>query len=158
MTSYIDNTLSADERILLDTKISLRPHIVRFVVGAFFLLGAITTFMMPSSATPMGYAIAMALIALLFIAPPILRYFTSELALTNKRVVSRFGIISISTLEIRLDKIESVSVNQSILGRILGYGSVVVRGTGGSRDTLPNVPNPVNFRARFAQALEGYAS
>jgi len=88
----------------------------------------------------------------------ILRYLTSELALTNRRVVAKYGFVTLRTQEIRLEKIESVSVHQDISGRLLNYGSVIITGTGGSHDTMPDIPDPVVFRTRFAEALDGLAS
>jgi uncharacterized membrane protein YdbT with pleckstrin-like domain len=149
VAGYIETTLSKGEIVLLQTKISLLPYILRFIAGAFFVVAAIG-----ATAASEGAVLILAGIAALLIAPPLLRYFTNELALTNKRVVARFGILSLSTLEIRLEKIESVSVQQNLFGRMLGYGSVIVRGTGGSQDPMPNIPNPVDFRTRFASALE----
>lgn len=64
---------------------------------------------------------------------------TSEFAVTNKRVVMKFGFIRRSSLEVLLTKIEGVSVDQGILGRILDYGTIVVGGTGGSRTPFPKI-------------------
>jgi uncharacterized membrane protein YdbT with pleckstrin-like domain len=151
MAGYVEGTLTSGERILLDTRISLRPYIFRFLLGSIFLIAGLISMAIPGTSS--ASIVFPILIAALLILPPVLRYLTNELALTNKRVVARFGIFSISTLEMRLEKIESVSVNQSLFGRIFGYGSIVVRGTGGSHDVLPNIPNPINFRTRFASAL-----
>ncbi len=149
MAGYLETTLSNGELILLETKISLFPYLLRFVFGGLLLIVALIA--LPNS---VGAFVLLITIAAILIGQPLLCYLTNELALTNKRVVARFGIVSLSTLEIRLEKIESVSVQQSLFGRLFGYGSVIVRGTGGSQDPMPNIPDPVKFRTRFASALE----
>jgi len=151
MASYLETTLSNGESILLETKISLFPYLIRFIFGGLMLVAALAALGLPNSGPAF---VVLAVLAVALIGTPLLRYLTNELALTNKRVVARFGIISLSTLEIRLDKIESVSVQQTLFGRLFGYGSVIVRGTGGSQDPMPNIPDPVQFRTKFASALE----
>jgi uncharacterized membrane protein YdbT with pleckstrin-like domain len=86
----------------------------------------------------------------LFIAPLIDKY-TDEFAITNKRVIIKTGLISRRTLEMNLSKIESVNVNQSILGRILGYGTITVIGTGGTRESFPKIQKPLEFRKKFQE-------
>jgi len=82
---------------------------------------------------------------------PFIRRATSEFAITNKRIVIKVGLISRRTLEMNLSKIESVNVDQSILGRLLGYGSIVVIGTGGTREIFDQIAEPLVFRRKFQE-------
>ncbi|MCS6935606.1 MAG: PH domain-containing protein [Chitinophagales bacterium] len=86
----------------------------------------------------------------LFILPAIDRW-SDEFVITNKRVVCKTGIISRKTLEMNLNKIESVNVDQSIAGRLLGYGSITIIGTGGTRETFQNIARAVEFRKKFQE-------
>lgn len=86
----------------------------------------------------------------LFIVP-LIEMSTSEFAITNKRVIIKVGLISRRTLEMNLNKIESVNVNQGILGRLLGYGTIVVIGTGGTRERFANIADPLTFRKKFQE-------
>ena len=86
----------------------------------------------------------------LFIAPLIDRW-TSEFAITNKRIIIKVGLISRHTVEMNLTKIESVDIDQSIMGRILGYGTITVIGTGGTREAFLNIAHPMEFRRQFQQ-------
>jgi len=86
----------------------------------------------------------------LFIAP-LVKFFTSEFAITSKRVIIKVGFISRKTLEMNLSKIESVNVNQSVLGRMLGYGTIVIVGSGGSREPFFYLDNPLEFRRQFQE-------
>ena len=71
---------------------------------------------------------------------------TSEFAVTNKRVIIKVGLIRRHTLELLLAKVESIGVDQGIMGRILGYGSIVVIGTGGTKEPFKNITQPLEFR------------
>jgi len=71
---------------------------------------------------------------------------TTELAITNRRVIAKVGLISRKTWEINATKVEGVEVDQSIFGRIFGYGTVSVKGTGGGIAPLRNIDDPVEFR------------
>jgi len=86
----------------------------------------------------------------LFSAPLIDKY-TDEFAITNKRVIIKVGLIRRKTLEMNLSKIESVNVYQTILGRILGYGTIQVIGTGGTRETFAMITKPLQFRKKFQE-------
>jgi uncharacterized membrane protein YdbT with pleckstrin-like domain len=85
---------------------------------------------------------------------PMIDYWTSEFAVTNKRVIMKMGWISRRVLELNLHKIESVNVDQSLLGRLLGYGTITVIGTGGTRETFDRIAHPLVFRKAF-QEQEG---
>jgi uncharacterized membrane protein YdbT with pleckstrin-like domain len=89
----------------------------------------------------------------LWIAPLIDR-FSSEFAITSKRIIIKVGLISRRTLEMNLAKVESVNVDQSILGRILGYGTITVIGTGGTRESFYRISSPLDFRKAFQQVQQ----
>jgi len=82
---------------------------------------------------------------------------TNEYAVTSRRVIIKAGCISRDTLELNLSKLESVSVSQGIVGRILGYGRLIVRGTGGTAGTYKYVANPLAFKRAVNEASESPA-
>jgi len=83
----------------------------------------------------------------------LLDYLTDEMAMTNKRIIVKKGLISRDTLELNISKIESVAVKQGIIGRILGYGTVIISGTGGVRNTLPCISKPMELQSRFNNSI-----
>lgn len=85
---------------------------------------------------------------------PLIEYWTSEFAVTNKRLIMKMGWMSRRILELNLHKIESVNVDQPLLGRLLGYGTITVIGTGGTRETFERIAHPLAFRKAF-QEQEG---
>ena len=82
-----------------------------------------------------------------------LKWRSAEFAVTNKRVILKTGFIQSKTAEMFLNKIESVGVDQSIVGRVLGYGTVVIRGTGGSLEPFHHVSNPLRFRKEIQEQI-----
>lgn len=86
----------------------------------------------------------------LFIAPALSRW-SDEFVITNKRIICKTGLFSHKTLEMNLNKIESVNVDQSIFGRMFGYGTITIIGTGGTRESFPNIGNAVEFRKKFQE-------
>jgi uncharacterized membrane protein YdbT with pleckstrin-like domain len=89
----------------------------------------------------------------LFILPLVARA-TSEFAVTNRRVIIKIGLVSRKTVELKLDKLESIGVEQTIPGRILGYGTIVVRGTGGTNEPFRGIARPLDFRRAVNEATE----
>ena len=71
---------------------------------------------------------------------------TTETDVTNMRVVHKTGFIKRRTFEMALDKVESVDVDQSIMGRILNYGNVTIKGVGEGKETISTIASPLAFR------------
>lgn len=83
-----------------------------------------------------------------------LEYVFTEFAITNKRVVYKTGWIRRKTIEIRLQRIESIGVAQGFWGRILNYGALEVSGIGGSKDVFINYPDPFGLRTFLQEQVE----
>lgn len=77
-----------------------------------------------------------------------------EMALTNRRVVIKTGVVGRNTTEMPLNKVESIQVNESALGRILGYGTILIIGTGGTSEPFEQIQNPLEFRRQVQQQIE----
>ncbi|MFN8285857.1 MAG: PH domain-containing protein [Chitinophagales bacterium] len=86
----------------------------------------------------------------LFIVPALQRW-SDEFVVTNKRIICKTGLFARKTLEMNLNKIETVNVDQSIMGRLLGYGTITIIGTGGTRESFPDIAQPTEFRKRFQE-------
>jgi uncharacterized membrane protein YdbT with pleckstrin-like domain len=74
------------------------------------------------------------------------RRWTTEIAVTDRRIIFKRGFVRRYTIEMHLDKVESVDVDQSILGRIFNYGDIIIRGVGVGIEPLHNIDSPVEFR------------
>jgi uncharacterized membrane protein YdbT with pleckstrin-like domain len=77
-----------------------------------------------------------------------------EMAVTNRRVIVKTGMMSRKTFELLLSKVESIGVDEGVLGRMLGYGLVIVRGTGGTPEPFNRVAHPLEFRRQVQMQIE----
>lgn len=84
---------------------------------------------------------------------PWISRFSSEFAITNKRIIIKTGLVYRRTVELNIQQVESVQVNQSILGRILNYGTVTIIGSGGTREVFASIENPLEFRRAYQHQL-----
>ncbi len=79
---------------------------------------------------------------------------STELAVTNKRVITKFGFIQRDTVELNIQKVESVQVQQGILARMLDFGTIVVAGGGTPQAPVPGIHDPMGFRRAFLEAQD----
>jgi uncharacterized membrane protein YdbT with pleckstrin-like domain len=79
---------------------------------------------------------------------------STELAVTNKRVITKFGFIQRDTVELNIQKVESVQVQQGIMGRMLDFGTIVIAGGGNPQAPVPGISDPMGFRRAFLEAQE----
>ena len=135
--TYITDTLAKDETLLATGSISKWSL---FHVYFAALLFAISVVLLPLAGLLLIYAW--------------LKIRSTEMGVTSKRVIRKSGVIMRDTSEIRLSKVESVSVNQGILGRMFGYGTVTIVGTGGNGAAMKGVKEPLAFRARVDEAAD----
>jgi uncharacterized membrane protein YdbT with pleckstrin-like domain len=91
-----------------------------------------------------GYALAF--VAVILLIQQWFQWWITEIAVTNRRVIYKKGFVRRQTNEMNMDKVESVKINQSILGRILDYGDVTILGTGEGFETLRTIANPIELR------------
>jgi uncharacterized membrane protein YdbT with pleckstrin-like domain len=149
MGRYIDEILQPGERVLYSTNehwMFFLPAIAAWIVAVAFLV----LWRLVTADALMLVCLALAavagLAALYWTATAWFHRWTTETDVTNMRVVHKTGFIKRRTFEMSLDKVESVDVNQSILGRILNYGDVTVRGVGEGAETIDTIASPLEFR------------
>jgi uncharacterized membrane protein YdbT with pleckstrin-like domain len=149
MSRYIDQILQPGERLLYSTTL----HAVVYLPALLAWLVAAGCFVMNRRAESDGalmvwlvLAAAAALVAAGLTLRAWFRRWTTETDVTSLRVVHKTGFIQRRTFEMNLDKVESVDVDQSIAGRLLGYGDVTLRGVGEGRETIRMIAAPLQFR------------
>lgn len=135
MSSYVEGALVKDERVVHIGHISLWSlwHLVAFGIVLLPALG----------------------LGLVFLAVAYVRYKSTELAVTTKRVIVKHGFIRRQTVEINLNKVESIQVDQGVLGRVFNFGTLVVAGTGTSHAPISGISEPMAFRKAFIEAQDG---
>ena len=145
--SYIEKNLMSGESVIYSAKL----HWVVFLWPAIWLVIALIMFSSGGDAAAAGGGAIV--IAILTGIASFINYSTSEFGITNKRVLAKVGFIRRNSLEVLLTKVEGIQVNQGILGRMLGYGSVVVSGTGGSKDPFHKISAPLEFRRKAQEQI-----
>ncbi|HBA34867.1 MAG TPA: hypothetical protein DCZ12_12105 [Gammaproteobacteria bacterium] len=133
MAGYVDSTLMSGEKVQYRGKVSLWSLFHLFFLG-FVLI--------PVFIGPLFWIIAA------------VRYLTTELAITDRRVISKFGLIRRDTVELNISRVESMQVDQSILGRLFGFGTIVISGAGNPQAPIPGISKPLMFRRAFFAAQE----
>ena len=153
MKSYVSQTLMPNETVLYHAKIHWAVYISSVCCFAISTLSAMTWLITRDDMY--GAIMSISLIATFaaWLAAFIERN-TTEMAITNRRVVAKFGLIRRQTYEPQLAQTEGACLEQDILGRVLGYGKVKVSGKGGMVAPIPFVENPVMFRNELAKAIE----
>ncbi len=149
MGRYIDDILQPGEKVLYSTNahwIFYLPAIGAWIVAIGLLVVAGMVPAGPSVLVCLSLATISAIVALYWTVQSWFHRWTTETDVTNLRVVHKNGFIKRRTFEMSLDKVESVDVNQSILGRLLNYGDVTVRGVGEGAETIKTIAAPLDFR------------
>ncbi len=146
---YVTNNLMSHENVLHIGSI----HWFIFVRGAsLFAIGLATSFFaMPDYAPLATFFYAAGLVSSL---KAFLFKISTEEAVTSKRVIAKTGFIKRNTIELNHQRVESLSVHQSIAGRIFGFGHISVNGTGGGRTPIPNISNPLEFRRKAMETID----
>jgi uncharacterized membrane protein YdbT with pleckstrin-like domain len=149
MGRYIDDILQPGEKVLYSTNthwIFFLPAIAGWVVVIALLVLSGMVPAGPSVLVCLSLAAIVAIFALYKTVTAWFHRWTTETDVTNLRVVHKTGFIKRQTFEMSLDKVESVDVNQSILGRILNYGDVSIFGVGEGNKTIDTIASPLEFR------------
>jgi uncharacterized membrane protein YdbT with pleckstrin-like domain len=149
MGRYIDDILQPGEKVLYSTNahwIFYGPAIMAWIVALVLFVSSRETSIEGLILVYLSAAAVVAIGAIYWTVKAWFHRWTTETDVTNMRVVHKTGFIKRRTFEMSLDKVESVDVNQSILGRVLNYGNVTVRGVGEGVETIDTIAAPLEFR------------
>ncbi len=129
--SYIDDSLIAGERIVHRARVSWWSQFGLLLLGVVLLVVVVGVF---------------------FLIAAWINVRSTEIAITNLRLIAKFGFVKRDTVEINLEKIEALKVEQGVLGRMLNYGTVFISGAGTSVAPIRNIADPLVFRRKFMEA------
>jgi uncharacterized membrane protein YdbT with pleckstrin-like domain len=167
--SYITKNLVPGETLLFETRhhwiVLLGPLLVSLLLGlpgAALVAGALasksgtrvpafSSGMNPEAMGVLGGVLVVA--ALIVFGYGLAKRNATEMAVTNRRVLIKTGMASRRTLDLMLSKVESIGVEETFLGRMLGCGSVIVRGTGGTPESFVNIARPQQFRRSVQEQI-----
>jgi uncharacterized membrane protein YdbT with pleckstrin-like domain len=150
---YVRRVLQPGETIIYATRLHeiIFWRAISLIIIAI-ILAAAAWYAADKQNLSLALGIAAAIFALLALSSALrafIRRATTELALTNHRVIYKTGLLARHTLEMNRTKVESVTVDQSIFGRMFGYGTVTVRGVGSAFEPIRNIGEPLAFRSHL---------
>ncbi len=161
--SYIESNLVPGETVIYQTRlhwIVMLGHAflgcLLFGSGAFLLYYGTTQTGLDTTTLHImeGGGVALLVFGVVAILIGMVRRNATEMAVTNRRVVIKTGLASRKTIEMLLNKVESIEVSETAFGRMLGYGTIVVIGTGGTPEPFHKMANPLEFRSQVQQQIE----
>lgn len=130
MSSYVESSLVQDETVLHEASLSKWAYFLPIFLGILL--------------TPV-------LLGILILIWVWIKFASTELAVTDRRVIAKFGFISRKTFELNVDRVEGIQVDQSIMGRLFGYGTLRIAGAGNA-DPIPNISDPMGFKKAVNEA------
>ncbi len=158
--SYVSQTLAENEDVVLRAHFNWTFHIGPTL---WFLLGLAPVIALAAGQNikdisfeelKIGYWMSLftLLIGSILLLNHLIYLWTTEIVVTSFRFVYKTGLIARSTKEVSLNKLEEIQMEQSVLGRLFGYGKIILRGTGVGVIELPNLDNPVELRREIESA------
>jgi membrane protein YdbS with pleckstrin-like domain len=154
--TYVSRVLQPGEAVVYETRV----HPVIYWRAVLFLIIAIILavaawYRLDDQNIALALGAAAALVGILTLWSALrafIRRTSTELAITDQRVIYKTGLLGRHTLEMNCSKVESVTVDQSLLGRIFGHGSVTVRGIGSAFEPIHNISDPLTFRSYLTRS------
>ncbi len=148
--SYVRSHLQEGETVVYETTV----HWIVYWRAILWLVLAVVAGGLAFSLDTRSYAsalviaaIALAAVAAVQWCRALVRRATTELAITDRRIIVKLGLIRRTTSEMNRSKVESVLVEQSVLGRLLDFGTILIKGTGGGLEPLIGIDHPIKFRS-----------
>jgi uncharacterized membrane protein YdbT with pleckstrin-like domain len=150
--NFVDKHLIAGETVAYRTRLHWKSYVVPVLISLFFLL-PLTVIALRSEIRIL--AVAPIFVAFLLLVVARVRRRSAEFAVTNRRIIIKVGVLTTRSIELMLPKVEAITVNQSLAGRIFGYGDIIVTGSGGTRESFAGIQSPLDFRQAVQAAAAG---
>jgi uncharacterized membrane protein YdbT with pleckstrin-like domain len=150
MPGYVDRVLQPGETVRYSGTLHWVIFLPGFALLAFAIVGLIALAITPGTGHGSRLFFIIVAVAFLFgvlhLVAAWIKRATTEIAVTNHRIIYKVGLFSIRSIEMNMDKVESVDVTQDIIGRMLDYGTVTIRGTGAGLEPLITIASPLALR------------
>jgi hypothetical protein len=160
---YIEASLIPGETVVYQTRLHWIVMLRHILLGALLLAvsGALLGYLLKQPRLgntgqhlAEGGATALLVCGIVAILVGVARRSATEMAVTSRRVVVKQGLVNRKTIEMLLNKIETIEVSEPMFGRMLGYGSITMIGTGGTSEPFHRIAHPLQFRSEVQQQLE----
>jgi len=149
--AYVEKVLQPEETVIYKTTVHWFVYLQATLWAILALIAFIVSFRFDvTGALVMSWiAVACLACAILLAVLAWVRRITTELAITSRRIIFKAGLLKRTTFEMNRSSVESVGVEQTVMGRLLGYGRVDLKGTGASAQQLPLIHDPLRFRSHI---------
>jgi uncharacterized membrane protein YdbT with pleckstrin-like domain len=161
--SYVEKHLIQGETIQYQTKLHWIVMLGHTLIAAVLALIGVALLVAPWNSLSGGAAsvapisrwagVGFLVIAAIFFGVGLVRRNATEMGITNKRVIVKTGLANRRTIELLLSRIESVVIEEPAMGRMLGYGTVIIRGTGGTPEVFEKIAHPLEFREKVQSQI-----
>ncbi len=163
--SYVGGIIDPDEHIVhiatLHWIIFMPGLILAFAGGGFsFYSYTAASILITGPLAPLvgkigaGIALGFTLVGFALLVGAFVRQASTELVITDHRIIAKYGFISRATYEIMVNRISGVNFDQTVVGRIFGYGTILVHGSGGDVSPFDGVSDPQRFQAALMDVLQ----
>ncbi|HWX39330.1 MAG TPA: PH domain-containing protein [Candidatus Sulfotelmatobacter sp.] len=162
--SYVEKHLMEGEQVAYTTRLHWIVLVGPLVLCALFAVPGVALLVASANRSSDPHASAQSMliagaallvIALVILIRGIVTRNAVQMAVTNKRVIAKVGVTTRRTVDLLLSRVESVGVEESVMGRMLGYGTVTLRGTGGTPESFNKIAHPLEFRTQVQQQIDG---
>lgn len=159
---YVEKHLVSGETLQYETRLHWVVMLSHAALALFLVATGIALFTLsfparrsigPNANLLIAIGVAAFVAATVLIGVGAIKRSATVMALTNKRIIVKTGIATRRTVELLLSKIESIVVEEPAMGRLLGYGTVIIRGTGGTPEVFEKIARPLEFRERVQSEL-----
>jgi Bacterial PH domain len=150
--SYVKKNLVTGETLIYRTGVHWSVLFWPVVLAVLIAGAGVAAFLLRRDLLILGAVLL--LVAAIVLISAIAKRNSTEIGVTNRRVIIKTGMMSRRSLEIMLPKVESIAINEPAMGRILGYGTVVIHGTGGTPEPFAKIAHPSEFRREVQQQMD----
>lgn len=151
--SYVEKNLIPGEKLVFRTGLHWTVLVWPVILALAVAAGAVACLIRKDMDIMFGGA-ALLIVAAAIVAFAILKRNAVEIAVTDRRVMIKTGMFNRKSLEIMLAKVESIGIDEPAMGRLLGYGTVVVHGTGGTPEPFNRIARPSEFRRQVQEQVD----
>lgn len=152
--SYVEKNLIEGESLIFQTGIHWSVLFWPFVFVILVIAGGISCFVWGTFAGKIEIGTLLVAGALVYCLFAVMKRNATEIAVTNRRVIIKTGMANRRSLEIMLPKVESIGIEEPFWGRVLGYGTVIIHGTGGTPDPFRKIAHPSEFRKNVQEQID----
>ena len=151
--SYIEKNLVSGEKLIFRTGLHWSVLVWPVILALAVAAGGVAC-LVQKDMDAMFAGAALFIVAGVIVAFAIFKRNAVEIAVTDKRVMIKTGMMSRRSLEIMLPKVESIGIDEPAMGRLLGYGTVVIHGTGGTPEPFDRIAHPSEFRRQVQEQVD----